>query len=353
MTLGLGALVALTACAPPDPCDPEVVATGVVCTVAGTGVNGFDGDGRDARESRLYFPTGVARDPEGRLVIVDFNNMRVRLREDDGTLGTIAGNGVHGWSEAGAVATRSPLENPIDVAFDGDGVFFVAALHEARVLRVDPDGTIAPYAGSGALGYGADGGPALLASMGEPGGIALSSDGWLFVADTANHCVRAVDPASGTISTLAGAPEAGFADGVGEAARFHFPQRVHADDDHVWVADTGNHAIRRVDRRTREVVTLAGDGTAGYVDGALDAARLATPMGLDVHDGVVIFADAGSDTVRAIGPAGMTTLAGDAQEGFVDGEAAAARFAYPYDVSAGPDGVYVADYRNGAVRWMR
>jgi sugar lactone lactonase YvrE len=347
-------IAALVGCppVPVDPCD-AIGTADVLCTVAGTGINGFDGDGRQAVDSRLYFPTGVLIDDEGRLVIVDFNNMRVRRRETDGTLVTLAGNGVHGWSEPGAPAAQSPLENPVDAAYGPDGALYVAALHEARVLRVH-EGVIQPYAGTGELGWTGDGGPALAATMGEPGGISVSPDGWLFVADTDNHCVRAVDPTGSSIQTLAGDGLAGFVDGVGATARFHRPRRVHADEAYVWVADTDNHAVRRIDRATGEVVTLAGSGVPGFADGASDEARLATPMGLDVRAGEVLFADAGNDALRAIGEDGrIRTLVGGYGEGFVDGPPDEARVAYPYDVAATADGVFVADYRNGAVRLLR
>ena len=127
-------VLSLGACTGPAPEDEPCPDTpGTVCRVIGTGTLGYNGDGLDALESWLYFPSAVRVHPDGRLVVVDFNNMRVRAIEPDGTLVTLAGNGEHAWSTPGAPALETALENPIDAVYGPDGALYILPLHEARV----------------------------------------------------------------------------------------------------------------------------------------------------------------------------------------------------------------------------
>ncbi|MFN7146005.1 MAG: hypothetical protein ACK4YP_19670, partial [Myxococcota bacterium] len=157
---------------------------GTVCRVAGTGDLGFNGEGLPALESWLYFPSAVRAHPDGRLVVVDFNNMRVRALDPDGTLVTLVGNGDHAWSSPGAPALETALENPIDAVFAPDGTAYILPLHEARVLHLGADGIVTPCAGSGEVGYAGDGGDALTAAMSEASGLAVDEAGTLYIADT-------------------------------------------------------------------------------------------------------------------------------------------------------------------------
>ncbi|MFZ5477532.1 MAG: hypothetical protein ACOZNI_12220 [Myxococcota bacterium] len=329
---------------------------GTVCTIAGTGQNGFDGDGRAATETMFYFPSAVRPTPDGEIAVVDFNNMRVRVVDADGLVRTVAGSGVHAYSTPGLPAVETALENPVDVEFLDDGGFYLAALHEARILHVDAEGMISAVAGTGDPGFAGDGGPATEAWLSEASGIAVA-DGVLYVADTDNNCLRAVWP-DGTIESLAGAMEPGLADGVGGGARFRRPQRMHADGGYLYVADADNHAVRRVDLATGRVDTIAGTGQAGY-DGdgghALEAS-LRTPYGVVARDGVVWVADSGNHAIRRIDADGtIETVAGTGEEGFSgdDGPPLDARFAFPTDVALDGDDLLVADFKNGAVRRIR
>ncbi len=359
-------VLALYGCAGPEPV--EACAAGDICRVAGTGQLGFNGEGLAAADSWLYWPSSVEIDPAGRLVIVDFNNMRLRRLEPDGTLRTIAGSGEHSWSAPGSGALESPLENPVEVRFLPDGTFFIAALHEARVLYVDADQQVTVYAGTGEQGFSGDGGPATAAALSEAVGLAVleapAGDldaGTLVISDTQNHCLRAVTP-DGAIRTLAGKGLPGYA-GDGDdfdGVMFSTPERIDAAGGALYVADTYNHAVRRLDLLTGAVSTVAGIGAPGFSGdgGPATAAQLNSPYGLDMAaDGTLWIADTGNNRVRRVAPDGtITTLAGTGAAGLTgdDGPALDATLDWPVDVVADPDGnVYIADMRNGVVRVVR
>jgi sugar lactone lactonase YvrE len=353
LALAAGALGACTGEDDDPPCPEDA---GTLCRVIGTGTLGFNGEGLAAEESWLYFPSAVRVHPDGRLVVVDFNNMRVRALDPDGTLVTIAGNGEHAWSTPGAQVRETALENPIDAVYAPDGTLYILPLHEARVVRVGADGIANPCAGTGDIGYDGDGGDATLATLSEASGLAVGDDGALYVADTQNNAIRVVE--DGVIRTLAGAAEAGFVDGVGAEARFSGPQRIAVGEGTLYVADANNHAIRAVDLTTGAVTTVAGTGARGYAGdgGAANAALLMYPYGVNVgSDSALWIADSGNNVVRRVRDGLIETVAGTGVEGFTgdDGPAVDATFAFPVHMVEHDGSLYVADMKNGAVRAVR
>jgi DNA-binding beta-propeller fold protein YncE len=195
-------------------------------------------------------------------------------------------------------------------------------------------------------------GPADRARFSDPFGIAVAPDGTVYVADAGvSQRIRVIAP-DGTVSTLAGST-VGFTDGPGAAARFSTPSGLAVDADGVlYVADTGNHAIRRV-TPDGVVSTVAGDGTPGYRDGQGTAARFDGPIGIAVHpDGRLVVADTYNDRIRVITPDGLvSTLAGDGVPGSLDGRAHEARFDTPGGVAIDGAGlIVVADTGNGLIR---
>jgi sugar lactone lactonase YvrE len=353
----------------PEPHACEVDPTGLVCTVAGTGLRGAGADDLPALETDLFLPISVSFTPDGRPLIVDFNNHRIRVLEDDGVLVTLAGNGVHAYALDGVDARDSGLENPIAAVMGLDGALFIQELHGARILRVDPvTNVIETYVGSaespGYPGYEGDGGPATEASMSEAAGLAIADDGTLYFADAGNHCIRKVTPPDGSggggiIDTVAGDGVPGLADGVGREARFDVPMDVEWVPGALYVVESANSTLRHIDLATGEVTTLAGNGDSGFTgDGgpAVDA-QLAAPRGLGVGpDGAVYVADSDNHVVRRYDPADGTlvTVVGkpgelhDATpEGPYDGDGVAPQdvlLNWPNDVmvSAGGD-LYVMD----------
>lgn len=310
--LGLAVLLA-GGCAPT--CDP-----GEVCVLIGTGELGFNGDGLPGPETALASPTAVREAPDGRPLVVDFSNMRVRVLDADGVVSTLVGEGIHAYSEPGVAALDSPLENPVDARWGPDGLLYIAPLHEGRIVRVSEDGLIERVAGTGEnLETSGDGGPALDATMGYPAGIAWGSDGTLYVSDNTNHRVRAVAP-DGSIDTVLGTGERGFdLDGVGRAVRLSYPMQLEVVDDKLLVADSGNDRVGELDLASGLFRTLVGTGEEGAAgDGGPAAlASLSQPTGLAAdEDGWLWIGDLGNGVVRQVAPDGtISTVVGADPEG--------------------------------------
>src|SRR5215208_5674161 len=174
---------------------------GTITTVAGTGEAGFSGDGGPATKARLDFPSAVAVDREGNLYIADGSNYRIRKVDKDGIITTFAGTGKARHSGDGGPATSAQLREPACMVFDAQGNLYLADYTSVR--KIDPSGTITTVAGTGRFGYSGDGGPATKAALALPIGIALDREGNLYIACHHNSRVRKVDP-KGKITTVAG-----------------------------------------------------------------------------------------------------------------------------------------------------
>jgi sugar lactone lactonase YvrE len=342
---------------------------GTICTVAGAlgpdlngdgvpdGARGNNGEGLPALESWLYFPTGVAFGPaDGLPHIVDYNGYRVRRIEADGVLRTVLGDGRHAGAVSGAPALESPIENPADAAFLADGTLLVTEQHTGRVIAVR-DGTVEIYAGTGEVGYTSSGLPASESLFNEPTGIDVDAAGNVYVADAFNTCVRQIR-ADGTVWNVAGSLTPGFSDGVGYEVQFALPQHLAVFGGYVYVPDTGNHVIRRLDLATGVTDTVAGrPGQPGYAgDGgpAVDA-TLNSPVGLGVDtDGTLYIADSNNHVIRSIDASGtIHTIAGTGTAGWTGdgGPAADATLNWPNNVDVAPNGdLWVSDTLNSVVR---
>jgi hypothetical protein len=301
-----------------EPCGP-----GTVCTVMGTGLAGFTGEGDAAPMSALYLPSAVALDPDGRPCVVDYNNMRVRCL-DAGRLLTVAGNGEHGWSVPGANALETPLENPIDAMWSPEGRLTVLATHESRVIQLNEDGVVEVIAGTGAESYSGDGGPALSATFAQPCGMTWADDGALWIADTQNGAVRRVDEDGIVETVLSGL------DGVVRVR----PSAEGA----VLVADTWGGRVLRLFPDGRQAVLAEG---------------LAYPWSAREDGEGVLVAESGGDRVLRFVDGEVTVIGGTGERGFSGdgGPAVDARFNWPADVLRLEDGsLLVADMQNARVR---
>ena len=181
----------------------KVSPDGVISTIAGTGVAAFSGDNGPGVDAQLNSPRGLAVDPAGHVVIADSVNNRVRRLDGAGTITTIAGTGTAGFSGDGGPAVDAMINYPRSIAFDPAGRLVFVDTRNARVRRVDGSGVISTIVGDGVGGFGGDGGPATAAHLNVPYGVAYDRAGVLYIADSSNYRVRAVEP-SGTISTVAG-----------------------------------------------------------------------------------------------------------------------------------------------------
>jgi sugar lactone lactonase YvrE len=311
---------------------------------------GADGTGSAAR---FNGPSSVAVDSAGNVYVADAFNFTVRKITPSGVVSTLAGlAGVQGSDDGIGCAARFFV--PSGVAVDSAGNVYVADTYNFTIRKINPSGLVSTLAGL-AGSNGSANGVGNAARFDFPNGVAVDSAGNVFVADTSNSTIRKITP-SGLVSTLAGlAGSSGSDDGAGSAARFNDPRGVAVDSaGNVYVADFDNSTIRKI-TSAGMVSTLAGlAGNAGIADGTGNAARFNFPEDVAVDSaGNVYVADTFNSTIRKISPSGVVnTLAGLAGNiGSADGTGNAARFYLPAGVAVDSAGnVYVADTSNDTIR---
>lgn len=293
--------------------------------------------------ARFLYPSGVASDAAGNVYVLERVSGIIRKVSPSGRVSTLAGLA----GAAGAVDGYGPLARftaPYGIAASASGTVYVADTGNYTIRRVLPSGEVTVFAGASGFPGSADGEPGV-ARFSSPRGVAVDAAGTLYVADTSSHTIRKVTPA-GAVSTLAGlAGSSGTANGNGSAARFRSPEGVAVDGSgNVYVADTGNHAIRKI-TPSGDVTTLAGTpGSPGSADGDAAQAQFRAPTAL-VADGTgnVLVADTGNRTVRLVSTSeAVSTLAGVAlQAGNADGAGSDARFTRPSGIALEPAGTFV------------
>ena len=267
----------------------------VVSTLAGKGGEEGFADG-PAAAARFYLPCGVVVGADGAIFVADSGNHRVR-RIKDGAVTTVAGCRTRGGADG--VGAAASFNGPSSLALGPGGVLYVTEGGGHRVRMISPAGNVTTLAGSGKSGF-ADG-RAAAARFNGPTGIAVDAAGVVFVADQYNNRIRRIT--NGVVDTLAGGSVWGFADGVGAAAQFRFPRGLVLDPatGHLLVADFVNNRIRAVNPRSGAVSTLAGSGAEGADDGDAAAASFTRPSGVavDAQSGVLV-ADSFNHLVRRI-----------------------------------------------------
>lgn len=341
-----------------DAVTPPGAATTTVTTIAGNGgTSGFvDGSGPDARFKKL---SSVAVGPDDTIYVADSANQRIRtVRPSAGTpmtwtVSTLAGNGTAGFADGSGASAM--FNNPQGVAVDASGVVYVADTANNRIRRISSTGTVSTLAGDGTAAL--QDGFSAQARFNAPQGVAVDSQGNVYVADTGNSAVRKID-AAGTVSTLAGDGSVGSNDSPG--ARFDglVGITVEGQNVYVYLADTGNHRIRRLDV-AGTVITVAG-AERGFKDGSVSQARFAEPSGIAIDsDGKIIIADAVNSLLRSVDPNlatngsndAVTTLAGTGIRGVTDGPGDAARFFTPRGLAiSNSSAIIVADTGNHVLR---
>ena len=288
----------------------EVNLDGLVSTVAGTGTQGYGGDGGAAVSALLDSPAGVAVDSSGNIYIADTHNNRIR-EVSGGNIGTIAGTGVAGFFGDGAAATAALLSYPTAVAVDSSGNIYIADTNNHRIREIAGT-TINTVAGNGSQTYSGDGGLATAAGLDSPNGVAVDAAFNIYIGDTHNQRVRLVTFTTGIITTLAGTGVKGFtADGPAASAALARPRGVAVDTSgNVYVADSDNDRIRAISGA--QVTTIAGNGNEGYSgdSGASTSASLDTPRGLAITGSEIAFADTEDNAVLVVNSGTVNTVAG-------------------------------------------
>ena len=244
----------------------KIDADGIISAVAGDGTQGYSGDGEAALSAQLNWPCGLAIGSDGSLYIADSENHCVRKVDPEGMITTIAGTGVEGDSGDGGLAINAELTTPNGVLVDSHGNIFIADEFAHRVRKIDPNGIIQTYAGTGIAGSSDSGVDARQAKLRQPCGLAMDRAGNLYLSEFKNHCVRKVDTA-GIISDFAGQRgEAGFTGDGGPALEARLQQPlglVFDDEENLYITSRWNHRVRRVDQNGI-ISTVAGSGAPGF-----------------------------------------------------------------------------------------
>ena len=292
----------------------------IISTVAGNGTATYSGDGGPATNASLNFPMGLDMDAVGNLYVVDEYNNRIRKVDTNGIITTVAGRGPTypapgTYSGDGGPATNACLNLPMGVTVDACGRLYIADMLNSRIRKVETNGIITTVAGTNRAGYSGDSGAATSAQISYPDAVALDATGNLYIADTSNHRIRKVDT-NGIITTVAGTNSAGYSGDGGPAANasLHQPIGLALDaDGNLYIADTSNNRIRKVDTNGI-ITTVAGNGNTNYSGdgGAATNASLYHPLQpvLDAF-GDLYIADDYNNRVRKVDTNGfISTVAG-------------------------------------------
>jgi sugar lactone lactonase YvrE len=335
----------------------------IISTAVGTGERGFAGDGGPALRAKLNGPFDVGFDRAGNLYFSDTFNHRIRRVDGrTGVIATVAGNGTAGYAGDGGPAVAAAFNEPYGIAVDRSGNIYVADRHNHCVRRIDgASGIVTTFAGNGTAGYAGDGGPATGAGLVEPNGLGFDpAQQRLFIADVADHRVRVVDLASGMIATFAGTGEpVHTGDGGPAAAAGVFGARAVkvAADGAVYILERQGSTLRAVDPRTGSIATVAGTGARGYSGdrGSARAAAFDAPKELAVDPGGdILIVDTENHAIRRIDAASgiVETIAGGHKGAEGDGgPATAAGLGRPHGAIVGPDGaIYIGDTENHRIR---
>jgi sugar lactone lactonase YvrE len=330
----------------------------IIRSVAGDGARGYTGDGGEATLASLDDPEGLAVGSSNAIYIADTGNNCIRKVGASGMIATVAGTGEEGYLGDGEAAVSAKLSAPRGVAADAAGRIYIADTGNNCIRKVGADGIIRTVAGTGEEGYLGDGGAAVSGKLSAPGGVAVDSSGNIYVADTGNHCIRKID-ARGTITTISGDGTPSYSGDGGAATRAELcaPRGVAVDPSgRIYIADTGNNCIRMVDR-SGIITTIAGIGIplfSGEGRAAISA-YLDGPDGIAVDSsGDIFVSDTLNQRVRKIGADGIietvvgTGEQGDAGDGF---PSASAELHDPCGIAVDAFGnLFIADSRNDRVR---
>lgn len=330
----------------------KVTPSGVISTFAGTGIAGFGGDGGLARNATLSYPSGILFDSAGNMLVSDDGNNRIRKIDTSGIITTIAGTGVASYSGDGGPALAAALDQPWALALDATGNLYFSDILNERVRKIDTAGIITTVAGNGIEGYSGDSGSATQASLDTPSGVAVDSAGNLYIADRFNHRVRKVD-ASGIITTFAGNGVQGLSGDGGPAtsAEIGNPRGVTIQGNRLMISNAGGSRIRVVNLTSQIINTFAGSVTGFDDDGnppLLTEFNRTTGM-LFMPDGSLLVLDTANERLRLVTATGTTTIAGGALGD--NRRATQASFAEPENLAFDSAGnYYIADWAGNRIR---
>jgi sugar lactone lactonase YvrE len=292
----------------------KVDTAGVITTIAGNNSSGYNGDGIPATAAEIYRPAGIICDHLGNICFVDAFNNRVRKIDAAGIITTIAGNGIAGYNGDNISADTAQVNDPHYVAIDNNGNIYISDFTNHRIRKINTTGTITTIAGTGVAGYNGDHGPATAAEINGPYGIALDDTGNIYFADALANVVRKIDT-SGTITTFAGTGSTIYNgdNQRADSATLDNPIGIAIDvTNNIYVSDAYHTRIRKISSTSGIITTIAGDGTGGFSgdNGLATNAEINVPASIAISiDGSLYFADFNNSRIRRVGwPLNITQL---------------------------------------------
>ncbi len=343
---------------------PQFTIAQNMTTVAGTGTQGYNGDGILATTAQFNGVQGLALDGAGNIYAADISNNRIRkITISTGFISTIAGTGTPGYNGDGILATAAQINIPSALAFDGNGDLYFTDRSNSRIRKITTStGIISTVAGTGTGGYNGDGILATVAQLNGPNEVSFDASGDLYIADWMNNRVRKINMSTGIISTIAGTGTGGYnGDGIAAtAAQINGPCGIIFDNaGNIYIAEYGGARVRKINISTGNISTIAGTGSFGYNgDGILaTAAQLSgcAYIKFDYLENMYI-GEGSNQRVREIFKSTgiISTIAGTGTAGYNgDGiPATTAQLNYPfYILFDGPKcNMYIGDYYNNRIR---
>lgn len=315
---------------------------------AGNGINAFaDGTGVNAQ---FNYPTGIVKDAAGNLYVADRDNHRIRKITPAGAVTTFAGSGVAGLLDG--TGTAAKFNQPYGITIDGSGNFYVADRLNHAIRKITPAGVVTTVAGNG--NNGATNGTGAAATFWEPLNLAVDASGNIFVADYRNYVIRKITPA-GVVTTFAGTTgDAGFANGTGTSASFSGTFGITIDGSgNLYVGDHQNSCIRKI-TPAAVVTTVAGMGMQGWRDGQADSAKFFNPTQLIADAaGNLYVSDTYNNRIRMVTTSGQViTLAGTGNAGYVEGAGVSTQLDFPIGITGdfANNDLYICDFQNHRIR---
>jgi streptogramin lyase len=333
-------------------------------TIAGTGKQGFSGDGGLATKAELDNPFGIVRGPDGAFYYCEYTGQRIRRIGKDGTITTIAGTGQVGFTGDGGPALEATFNKPHELRFDTVGDLYIVDMVNHAVRKIDmKTGIITTIAGTGEPGYGGDGGPAVKAQFKQPHSIQFGPEGDLYICDIGNHVIRKIDMKTATISTFAGTGKAGDTpDGSPIAdTPLKGPRSLDFDrEGNLWLATREGNQVFKFELKAGKIHHIAGTGKGGFTGhgGPALEATLSGPKGISVDaSGNVWLADCESHSIRMIDAKSgrIELIAGTGKKGDgADGDPLKCEMGRPHGVYADADGgIYIGDSEAHKIRVLR
>jgi len=335
----------------------------LVKTVAGTGQSDNNGNSGQTTNTNISQPFGVEVGPDGMLYFTEVGNHRVwKLNRKTGKMTVVAGSGKKGYSGDGGSALKADLNEPYEVRFDATGNMYFVEMQNHLVRKIDKQtGKISTVAGTGKPGFGGDGGPATKAQFKVPHSIAIDGRGFLYIADIGNHRIRKVNLKTGKISTLVGNGKKNFPSDGDRAAGSPIPgpRALSISGRTLWIVLREGNGVWKMNLDDEILHHVAGTGKSGYTGdgGPAINATFAGPKGIAVGPhGNVFVVDSENNAIRRIniktktvetiaGTGGGRGYAGDG------GDANKAKFAQPHGICVdNKGGVYIGDTRNHRIR---